>query len=103
MTSQFGHSDFILASNRGLSCASYRAVFVSGSSRATLAAFVPPSELDLVLEPLLESSSLPQAASASAPTAAMAAKVTRPCIPLMELLLLPAGSRDSFCGGGGRS
>src|ERR1700754_5158879 len=92
MTLQFGHSSLTLASNRGLSCSSYRVVLVSGSSSAIVPPSSPPAAFVPPLLPLPPLSSLPQAAapalSASAATAASA---------LLRLNLIPTPSpRVSF-------
>src|SRR3954454_18417820 len=72
MISQSEHSCLSLASNSGRSWDSYRAVFVSGSSRAI---FLPPPLL-LLLPPEVLELSLLSSPHAAAPSASVAAAAT---------------------------
>src|SRR3954468_24712736 len=85
MIEQSEQSAFTLFVNKGRSSASYRAVFVSGRSRAIL----PPPPLPPLL-PLLLLLLLPHAASAapSTSTATAASSALTPVLRNMSLLLV---------------
>src|SRR5690606_9914084 len=80
MTEQPGQSSFILASNSGLSCCSYRVEARSGMRKATLASAAPP------VSPSPPAASAPHPASAEVARMATAAKAD------VRILILFTGS-----------
>src|SRR3954454_2753092 len=72
MTSQVGHSCLTLATNCGLSCASYRAVLFSGSKSAIFAPLPAVAAWPVVAVELDESSLPPHPAATAASDAASA-------------------------------